>query len=178
MQPALAALAGLSELPSRMAHVTGVAAVAAEIADRLDLTQSELLIAAAWLHDIGYAESLAATGFHPVDGATWAREASFPETVVSLVAHHTGAAIEAEERGMQDALADFERPDSLLLDMLTFADLSVGPGGDPVIAEDRIAEILDRYPVDHPVHRAVIRSTPELLGAAERIRRLLSAAES
>ena len=79
---------------------------------------------------------------------------------------------------MQDALADFERPDSLLLDMLTFADLSVGPGGDPVIAEDRIAEILDRYPVDHPVHRAVIRSTPELLGAAERIRRLLSAAES
>lgn len=29
----------------------------------------DLLVAAAWLHDIGYAPELRDTGFHPLDGA-------------------------------------------------------------------------------------------------------------
>ena len=57
----------MSPLGRRWAHVQAVAARAASLpfggADR------ELLVAAAYLHDIGYAPELAATGFHPLDGA-------------------------------------------------------------------------------------------------------------
>jgi putative nucleotidyltransferase with HDIG domain len=52
------------------------------------------------LHDIGYAPSLVATGFHPVDGARFLRAQGTPEVVVSLVAHHSGAVFEAEQRGL------------------------------------------------------------------------------
>jgi HD superfamily phosphodiesterase len=57
------------------------------------------LIAAAWLHDIGYAPPLNRLGFHPVDGARYVREQG-QERLASLVAYHSGARLEAEERGL------------------------------------------------------------------------------
>ena len=173
----LAALAMLSELPSRQSHVAGVAAVAEDVVARLGLSDRELLVAAAWLHDVGYAEPVARTGFHPVDGASWVRSQNFPTTVVSLVAYHTGAEVEAEERGLTDALMQFAHPDPTLLDVLTFSDLSVGPEGEQVEVEARIREILSRYPDGHPVHRSVSRSAPKLLAAAQRIREQLATAD-
>ena len=59
----------------------------------------ELLIAAAYLHDIGYAPELEDTGFHPLDGARWLR-AQGQERLACLVAHHSGAWFEAEARGL------------------------------------------------------------------------------
>jgi len=44
---------------------------------------------------VGYAPALAWTGFHPVDGAKFARESGFSELIVSLVAFHSGAEFEA-----------------------------------------------------------------------------------
>ena len=38
---------------------------------KLSLTDD--LVAAAWLHDIGYAPELVETGFHPLDGARYLR---------------------------------------------------------------------------------------------------------
>jgi hypothetical protein len=89
----------------------------------------------------------------------------FPAVVVSLVAYHTGAAFEARERGLSDALAEFPEPPELLLDVLTCADMTTGPDGSFVRAEDRVSEILSRYPGDDPVHRAIERSAPTLLAA-------------
>lgn len=59
----------------RWQHVAGVAsAAAAAAADPVADREAQLLIAAAWLHDIGYAVELAETGIHPLDGARHLRE--------------------------------------------------------------------------------------------------------
>ena len=63
----------------RWAHVCGVARRAEELAGllRLDAAAGELLVCAAWLHDIGYAPLLAGRpAFHPVDGARFLRRSA------------------------------------------------------------------------------------------------------
>lgn len=102
--------ARLEPLATRLAHVRGVAAAADRLVSRIDPLEADALIAAAWLHDVGYAPSLRATGFHPVDGAAFVRAEHFPPVVVSLVAYHTGAMFEARERGLSDVLAEFPQP--------------------------------------------------------------------
>jgi hypothetical protein len=42
------------------------------------------------------------------------------------------------------------------------------PSGHRLTLEARIAEILERYPADDPVHRAISRSRPVLAAAVER----------
>ena len=56
-------------LPRRWAHIQ-VAARARSLAPALG-ADADLLEAAAWLHDIGYAPGLAATGLHALDGARY-----------------------------------------------------------------------------------------------------------
>jgi hypothetical protein len=53
------------------------------------------------------------------------------------------------------------------------ADLTTSPEGEEIDADQRLAEILRRYPMDDPVHRAMTRSAPSLLAAAERVTRRL-----
>lgn len=132
---------------------------------------------AAWLHDIGYAPSVAATGFHPLDGAQFLLTEGAPTAVVSLVAYHSAAMIEAEERGLADELSAFVLPPESDLDALTLLDMSTGPDGARVEPADRIAEILRRYKPDSPVHRAVTRSRDDLLGACDRALRRLGLAD-
>ncbi len=62
------------------------------------------ILAAAWLHDVGYSPDVSVTGFHALDGAVFLRDLGLLE-VVSLVAYHTGAEFEAEERGLEVDLA-------------------------------------------------------------------------
>ncbi len=57
-------------LPRRWAHVQGVAKKAEHVAASLALSD-EALVAAAWLHDVGYAPGVTDTGFHPLDGARY-----------------------------------------------------------------------------------------------------------
>jgi hypothetical protein len=129
-----------------------------------------LVVAAAWLHDVGYAPPLVVTGgLHPVDGARYLRENGWPELVVGLVAHHTGAEAEAEERGLIHELDEFLRPPESLLDLVTMADLTTSPDGQEVDPEQRIGEILRRYAADDPVHRAVTRAAPSLLAVVKRV---------
>jgi HD superfamily phosphodiesterase len=45
-----------------------------------------LLLAAALLHDVGYAPDIAHTGFHPLDGAWYLREVGAPDRLTALVA--------------------------------------------------------------------------------------------
>ena len=47
-------------------------------------------------------------------------------------------------------------------------DLAVGPSGELTLDVDRIADILSRYGVEDPVHRAVTRSRAELLESSAR----------
>ena len=156
-------------MPRRWAHVLGVARTASDIAPRLLVRDADAVVAAAWLHDVGYAPSIAMTGFHPVDGARFARSAGMPDLVVSLIAHHSGAIAEAIERGLTPELAEFDRPPREVLDVVTYADMTTAPNGTPIDAELRVSEILSRYSIDDPVHAAVSRSSAELLATVARI---------
>ena len=163
----------LATMPHRLSHVAGVAATALSVVERGRFEHADEVVAAAWLHDIGYAPAVADTGFHPLDGARYARRAGFPELVVSLVAYHSGAPAEAAERDLSAELAAFVEPPEAVLDVLTFSDMTTGPDGASTTAEARIAEILSRYPVTDPVHRAVTGSAPALLASAARVAALL-----
>lgn len=154
-------------LGRRWVHVQAVAARTVELALVLRPEDQAVVVAAAWLHDIGYAPDLIKSGLHPLDGAAYLAElGEFDPVVVQLVAHHTGAYIEAEERGLAQKLSRFPRPRAEMLDVLTAADVLTGPDGRPLAPEERIQEILSRYPVDDPVHRAITRSGPSLVRTA------------
>lgn len=158
-------------LPQRWAHTRGVAAAAAGLTGECIAPQATILIAAAWLHDGGYAPAVAATGFHPLDGAHYLRGQGFPAQVVPLVAFHTGAQFEADRRGLAAKLNEFPAPDPVLLDAVTWADMTTSPAGVPITAEARLADIFDRYSPGTPVSDAVHTSAPDLLAAVSRCER-------
>ena len=130
-------------LPRRWRHTQGVYRAAEEVG-ALMVEQSGPLRRAAILHDIGYVPAIAETGFHALDGARYLRSVGVDPRVVNLVAHHSCALIEAEERGLAVALAEFPIDLCHLADALIFCDLTVSPDGERVGVDARIAEVLDR----------------------------------
>ncbi|MGW7065976.1 HD domain-containing protein [Streptomyces sp. NPDC054855] len=160
----------LPQLGNRWLHTQAVAARAREVAVAVPETERELLEAAAWLHDVGYAPELRETGFHPLDGARHLEALGAPGRLVRLVAHHSGAVYEAQQRGLADELAMYEREDSSLLDALIYADMTTGPAGQAFEFDRRMDEILDRYEPDSAVHIAITKARPYLAAAVERTR--------
>jgi putative nucleotidyltransferase with HDIG domain len=154
------------ELPRRWSHVQGVATQARTLAPALG-PDVDLLEAAAWLHDIGYLPELAATGLHGLDGARYLRDIHHADPVLCcLVAHHSCAVIEAEERGLAALLRrEFTPPPQPLADALTFCDMTTSPDGEHVHVCRRLAEIHDRYGPGHLVSRSIRRATPLILEA-------------
>ncbi|HYB17520.1 MAG TPA: HD domain-containing protein [Streptosporangiaceae bacterium] len=148
-------------LPRRWRHVRSVARRARWVAKTLGLPDD--LVAAAWLHDIGYAPDLAETGFHPLDGARFLRKGGADDRLACLVAHHSCAVYEARVRGLADVLlAEFPPEDSATYDALVFSDMTTGPHGQHVTYTERIKEIRERYGPDHEVSRALELSEPDL----------------
>lgn len=136
----------LDGVGTRLAHSAAVAAQAYRVAPLLPQPWRDVLVDAAWLHDIGYAPQLAHARFHPLDGARWLRSSGWDEHVCRLVAGHSRALIEARLRGLdQDLIAEFEPAPELPAAALTWADLTSSPHGQRCTFEVRLAEILDRY---------------------------------
>ena len=161
-------------LPRRWRHVRSVARRARWVAKQLAL--SDDLEVAAWLHDIGYAPELLETGFHPLDGARYLRGAGLDGQVVSLVAYHSCAQIEAAVRGLgADLASEFSPADSMLTDALLYCDMTTGPDGDYVRPAERLVEIRGRYGPDHEVTRFVERAASQILRTAGRVEELLAA---
>ncbi|MFF5925761.1 HD domain-containing protein [Streptomyces hydrogenans] len=166
-----------STLPRRWAHTQGVAKRAVEVSQVLG-QDAGLLVAAATLHDVGYAPRLATTGFHPLDGARFLRdEHGADERLVRLVANHSFALLEAEERGLREELASefplLEEP--LLVDAVVYCDMTTTPDGGRTTAEERVAEILGRYGDDSVVGRFIRRAAPEIFAAVGRVEAELAA---
>ncbi|WP_406325707.1 HD domain-containing protein [Streptomyces sp. NBC_01617] len=165
-------------LPRRWAHSLGVAKRARALAPVLG-EDTELLEAAAVLHDIGYSPALAVTGFHPLDGARFLRKQGANERVVSLVAHHSCAVLEAEERGLREELEsefELERPE--LVDALVFCDMTTTPDGMETTPSERLDEIVKRYGPDTIVGRFIQRAAPEIQAAARRVEGRLALVEA
>ncbi|MFF8022736.1 HD domain-containing protein [Streptomyces sp. NPDC007896] len=164
----------LPPLGNRWLHTQAVAERARQAALAVPEGERDLLVAAAWLHDIGYAPELRETGFHPLDGARYLESLGAPARVVRLVAHHSGAVYEAEQRGLSGELAEYQREDSPLLDALIYADMTTGPAGQSFDFNRRIDEILVRYEPGSEVHTAISKAKPYLGAAVARTRARLA----
>ncbi|MEU9428328.1 HD domain-containing protein [Streptomyces sp. NPDC048342] len=166
-------------LPRRWAHSQGVAEKAQSMASILG-DDAELLCAAAMFHDIGYAPPLVMTGFHPLDGARYLRDsAAADDRLVRLVANHSCALVEAEERGLREELeAEFPILDNAgLVDALAYCDMTTTPDGTPTTVDARLAEILTRYDRDSNVGRFIRRAGEDLRAAVARVENRLHLAE-
>ncbi|MBT2213780.1 HD domain-containing protein [Actinomadura sp. NEAU-AAG7] len=150
-------------LPRRWAHTQGVARQARTLAPILG-DQADLLEAAAWLHDIGYAPDLVVTGFHPLDGARYLRDTHQADNhLCHLVAHHSNALVEARERGVAELLSGGFRPVNTNLSCaLTYCDMTTDPDGMLVDIDARLAEIRARYGPAHVVTRFLLKAEPSL----------------
>lgn len=136
----------LGDQGTRLAHVRTAGSMGARLSVLFDPEQAALLVAAATLHDIGYAPRIMRTGFHPLDGAEFLRSIGFSERLASLVAHHSEAEMLGPGSGITDLGRRFDREHSLLADALVYADMHSAPDGQMIRAEHRLADIARRRP--------------------------------
>ncbi len=168
----------LDGVGTRFAHTSRVAHQATIARQILDDPWRDVLVDAAWLHDIGYNAELSATGFHPLDGARWLRDQGWSVEICRLVAWHTGAGTEAGLRGLNAVLTgDFEAPPAHAQAALAWADLTSSPTGERCTASERLQEILDRYPPDSVVHQATTANLEGLLDVAREVEIDIEAAQ-
>ncbi|MBT8165018.1 MAG: HD domain-containing protein [Acidimicrobiia bacterium] len=158
----------LKPLGRRWRHSEAVAAVARELASLVPPGDADVLVASAYLHDVGYAPSLAITGFHPLDGARHLRSLGNAR-LAGLVAYHTAAREEAELRGLGSALSKFDDERGIVSAALAYCDLTVGPSGERMTPEQRRLDVEARYGKDSPVTASLRSAWPELLKAIEQV---------
>ena len=157
----------LRPLGSRWPHTVAVAEQAERLASAFAARDADRLVAAAYLHDVGYAPALLITGCHALDGAVWLAGLVEPE-VVALVAHHLCAWVEAEFRGLSAHLDELPRPKMDVLDALTYCDMTAGPEGLAVTVDQRIDEVIRRYGRGHVVSQSIGVAADYLRDAAAR----------
>lgn len=164
----------LGQHPERLHHSAAVAASARALAITVERSAVETLVAAAWLHDIGYGSPLQETGFHPLDGAYYLRSEGWPEPVCALVAHHSGSRFVARVLGLDDQLRAFEFVEEPRSDALTVADNTVGPNGTIMTVDERLREKLKRHGADSPNMRANLERDEYIRAAAWRVARRMA----
>jgi len=152
---------------TRLAHVRTAGSMATRLSVLFDAEEAALLVAAATLHDVGYAPRIALTGFHPLDGGLFLRSLGLPERLCALVANHSEAAMAAAAHGVLDLEAQFPKEHSLLADALVYADMHSAPDGQMIRAEHRLADIAHRRPDPMESVRAQrLRASMARVGAA------------
>lgn len=147
----------LAPLPARLAHSLGVGRAAERIAGALAVPRPDLLVAAAYLLEVGFADDAVGSGLHQLDGARHLRSRGADPDLCRIVAHHMFGRAEAAEHGVQEELlAEFPEPEgdlAHLVGLATYCDLTTSSRGRSVTVEERVAGILARYAPDHPAHR-------------------------
>ena len=150
--------------PDRLAHSQAVARRAESLVLAVDQESAPLLVAAAWLHDIGYAPGLRDTGFHPIDGARHLQSIGWPPAICNQVANHSGARFVATVLQLDQQLDAYPFSQDALSDALTAADQTTGPHGEAMTVEDRMSDMLRRHGPDspnalaHPLRERYIRA--------------------
>ena len=147
----------------RLAHILRVMKTAQELEARRPFG-GRLVMAAAY-HDIGYAEALIVTGYHPIDSALMARRDGLDAEITDAVLHHSGAWALAQRR--QAELARYYGPacrmmHSTLSRALTFCDTHSGPRGERFSLAERLADIRIRHAKDANLLAALSDSQQDL----------------
>lgn len=149
----------LPPLGNRWLHVQGVVRQAQWVSTLFDKDDQVMLIAAAYLHDIGYAPQLKKTGFHPLDGASFLQSHN-QERLSSLVAYHSEAQFEAKLRGFEATLKQIPQEHSAIAEALTYCDLTTSPTGLQVSFKERVADIFSRYGETDIVTLSALQAMP------------------
>jgi len=160
----------LTGLPQRWRHTVRVAQRAEAVGITLATTDEiDTLLSAAWLHDIGYASSVHATGFHPLDAARFLVAHDWPLELAGLVAHHSGADFIAAVRGFTGELSSFPEGRRPIADALAYADQTIGPDGRSMTLDQRFSDMLQRHGPDSPNAAAHPRRERRLREAVRRV---------
>lgn len=167
----------LGPMERRWRHSEAVAAVARSVTPCFEGVDGDVLVAAAYLHDIGYSAGLVVTGFHALDGARYLREAG-EERLAGLVAYHTGSVHEARLRGLEQELGEFDDEHSTVSAALSYCDLVTGPDGQRVTPEARFSDVEKRHGETSPVVKGLRAAWPALLAQVAEIEALLKATTS
>lgn len=163
----------LADVRPRLDHVLAVGEKARKIAFAFGDATGDVFVAAAYLHDIGYAPSLVETGYHQVDGGHWLCRQGHHE-LAGLVAHHSFALRELELRGCSFLLEPFEEPPREVADALAYCDVTTSPTGVDVTLGERIDDVLERYGEKSPVYQALLDARDDFQSAVERTRQRLA----
>ena len=161
-------------VPRRWAHAQGVVRRAEGVAPFLG-EDGDLLLAAAAVHDLGFAPEAAAigVGFPAIDAARYLDKHGAPRRLAHLVAHSAYSALEGSLRGFEAEYAEFEDERTPLRDALWYCCLTTGPDGEPMTLEERISEWSVRYADDAVIARYAQLAPPELRAALSRTEALL-----
>jgi putative nucleotidyltransferase with HDIG domain len=168
-EAALLAAELLEADPQRYRHTLGVAARASFLTAAVEVEDAATLIAAAWLHDIGYATSLRQTGFHSIDGALYLDRLGWPAEISGLVAHHSGSRFLASALGLDSDMERYDFVANALSDALTIADQSTGPRGELMGIEQRLRDQLVRHGPDSCYAEALPQRGPYIRSCATRV---------
>jgi len=149
----------LADNPRRILHILEIAKRVRETADTLGLTSSDLELAecAALLHDIGYWQPIATSGFHPIDGATFL-ERQGEHNLARLIVGHSCS----PEEGMLTGFPDIVPSSELIGKLITYWDVQVKQGGEVVSYEERFNDIVSRYGEESVVGTANILAKPRI----------------
>ncbi|MEZ9708749.1 HD domain-containing protein [Vibrio breoganii] len=127
-----------NDLVNRYKHTVSVASEMARLAKDLGLCPETAEILGL-MHDVGYVECLAKTGFHPLDGYNFI--VNFDRTLAKRMLMHTSCAEEA-------ALKGIDLPSSIDDDyskLLSYVDSRIDHLGRKVGFSQRLDSILERY---------------------------------
>jgi putative nucleotidyltransferase with HDIG domain len=163
----------LSSSQDLLGHAGTAAEQAASACARLGCRDTDVIVAAAWLHDIGYVPSLRATGYHPIDGALYLMKDNWPDRVISLVAHHSEAKMEAPYYSVAHHLSIIDAVTGPASDILTYSDMTSGASGGRVTLQARVEQMRNvddaaASPVPRDVREsryASLVSTTRLIGS-------------
>lgn len=167
----------LGAMDDRWRHVEAVARLADQASGVVDEADRPVLVAAAWVHDVGDAPSLHLTGLQALDGALWVRQQG-QERIAGLVAYHSGAEHEAELLGLAEELRAFTDEHSAVTDALWYCDLTTGPNGERMTLAERLADVEDRHGRDSVVARAMREGWEQLEACVARVKGRLKASET
>lgn len=157
----------------RWPHTCAVAGRSEALVGTLSPREGDALVAAAFLHDIGYAPKLHWSGHHGIDGAVHLA-AIGEHRLAALVAHHSASAAEAALLGLAYLQRQYVPEHSTVADALTYFDMTTGPGGQVLTLQQRVDDVVLRYGRGHLVTLALQAAMPRLLRAVHRTEVLLA----